>query len=262
MINCEGKTAIVSGGATLIGTKVVEAFVNAGANVMICDIDEDGGNKAAEEFGNKVKFIKTDITQDTEIDCCIQATLDSWGGVDYLVNIACSYLDNGIASTREEWNTALNVNLVSGSIFVQKVAPHMEKRGGGGIVNFGSISAKMAQPDRMLYSAAKAGIIAKTRNEALALGPSNIRVNSVSPGWTWSNSIIAMTDNNREKAEQVAEPYHIIGRTVAPEEVGRTVVFLCSDAASGITGSDHPVDGGYMALGPEQKTDKIKLLSE
>lgn len=260
MINCNGKTAIVSGGATLIGAKVVEAFVNAGANVMICDIDEEGGISVAEALGEKVKFIRTDITQDADIDRCIETTLECWGGIDYLVNIACTYLDNGIASTREEWNTALNVNLVSGSIFVQKVAPHMEERGGGSIVNFGSISAKMAQPGRMLYSAAKAGILAKTRNEALFLAPANIRVNSVSPGWTWSNAIKAMTENNREKAEQVAEPFHILGRTIAPEEVAGTVVFLCSDSASGITGSDFAVDGGYMALGPEQKTDKLPLL--
>lgn len=262
MIDCNNKVAIVSGGATLIGIKVVETFIKAGAKVMICDIDEDGGINAVQEFGDSVRFIATDITDDAQIHRCIQTTLESWGGIDYLVNIACTYLDNGLASSRDEWTTSLNVNLVSGAIFTQKVAPHMEKRGGGAIVNFASISAKMAQPGRMLYTAAKAGVEAITRNEALALAPANIRVNSVSPGWTWSNAIKAMTNNDREKAERVAEPFHMLGRTIAPEEVGNTVVFLCSDAASGITGSDFAVDGGYMALGPEQKIDKLPLLGE
>ena len=262
MIDCKNKVAIVSGGATLIGIKVVEALVNAGANVMICDIDEEGGNKAVGIIGDKAKFIKTDITIDEQLDHCIQATVGSWGGVDYLVNVACTYLDDGLESSREDWLASLNVNIVSGVILAQKLAPIMEKRGGGAIVNFGSISGKVAQPGRMLYSAAKAGIIAITRNEALALASSNIRVNSVSPGWTWSNAILAMSNDNRSKADGVAEPLHIAGRTIAPEEVANTVVFLCSDAASGITGSDIPVDGGYMALGPEQKVDMLPLLAE
>lgn len=184
------------------------------------------------------------------------------GGIDYLVNVACTYLDNGLASSREEWQTALDVNIISGAIFVQKVMPHMKKRGGGAVVNFGSISGKRAQPGRLLYAAAKAGIIGITRNEALLLANDNIRVNSVSPGWTWSNVIREFSGDNREKADRVAEPFHLSGRTVDPSEVAKSVVFLCSDAASGINGTDLAVDGGYTAIGPEQKVDKLPQLAE
>lgn len=262
MIDLKDKVAIVSGGATLIGKKVAEELARAGANVTICDIDEAGGKQAEEELGIQVKFIKTDVTDDKQIDEAINQTVDNWGGIDYLVNVACTYLDNGLASTREEWQKALDVNIISGAIFVQKVTPYMKERGGGAVVNFGSISGKRAQPGRLLYTAAKAGIIGITRNEAMLLADDNIRVNSVSPGWTWSNVIREMTGDDRKKADRVAEPLHLSGRTVDPSEVAKSVVFLCSDAASGVNGTDLAVDCGYTAIGPEQKVDMLPQLAE
>ena len=261
MINLDNKVAIIPGGATLIGRKVAHEFIRAGARVTVCDIDAAGGRELQQEAGDGLKFIHADITDDAQIDAVIQQTVEHWGGIDCLVNVACTYLDNGIASTREEWQQALDVNLVSGAIFAQKVAPHMRRRGGGAIVNFGSISGKRAQPGRMLYAASKAAIIGATRNEALLLAEDNIRVNSVSPGWVWSNVIRDMTGDDRAKADRVAGEFHLSGRTVDPEEVARSVVFLCSDAASGISGTDLAVDSGYTAIGAEQKTDKVAQLT-
>ena len=262
MINLDNKVAVIPGGATMIGRKVAHEFIRAGAKVTVCDIDEAGGRELEQELGDALTFIPADITDDAQIDAVIQQTLDQWGGIDCLVNVACTYLDNGIASTREEWREALDVNLVSGAIFVQKVAPHMRRRGGGAVVNFASISGKRAQPGRMLYAASKAAIIGVTRNEALLLAEDNIRVNCVSPGWVWSNVIRDMTGNDRAKADRVAGDFHLSGRAVDPEEVARTVVFLCSAAASGVNGADVPVDSGYAAIGAEQKTDKVGRLSE
>ena len=261
MINLDNKVAIIPGGATLIGRKVALEFIRAGARVTVCDIDEAGGSELEIEAGDRLKFIRADITDDLQIDAVINQTVDTWGGIDCLVNVACTYLDNGMDSTRAEWQQALDINLVSGAVFVQKVVPHMRKRGGGAIVNFGSISGKRAQPGRLLYAASKAAIIGATRNEALLLAEENIRVNSVSPGWTWSNVIRDMTGDDRAKADRVAGDFHLSGRTVDPEEVARSVVFLCSDAASGITGTDLSVDCGYTAIGAEQKTDKIPQLT-
>ena len=261
MINLGNKVAIIPGGATLIGKKVALEFIRAGARVTVCDIDEAGGSELEIEAGDRLKFIRADVTDDLQIDAVINQTVDTWGGIDCLVNVACTYLDNGMDSTRAEWQQALDINLVSGAVFVQKVVPHMRKRGGGAIVNFGSISGKRAQPGRLLYAASKAAIIGATRNEALLLAEDNIRVNSVSPGWVWSNVIRDMTGNDRAKADRVAGDFHLSGRTVDPEEVARSVVFLCSDAASGITGADLSVDCGYTAIGAEQKTDKIPQLT-
>ena len=261
MADLTNKVAIVSGGATMIGWTAAQALKDGGAKVVLADIATEEGERVSAELGADVLFKSTDITDDEQIDACIAATVSEFGGIDYLVNVACTYLDNGIDSSRDDWLAALNVNLVGGAIFVQKVVPHMRKRGGGAIVNFGSISGKVAQPGRMLYSVSKAGIIGMTRNQALGLAADNIRVNSVSPGWTWSNVIRDISGDDRDRADNVASPLHLIGRLVEPGEVGAVVAYLCSDDASGITGTDIAVDGGYTALGPERMEDQIPNLA-
>ena len=256
------KVAIVSGGATVIGLACARALVDTGYRVALADINAGDGENMAADLGEQAMFVKTDITLDADIDACVSAVSERWGGVDALVNVACTYLDNGIASNREEWLTALNVNVVGGAIFTQKVAPIMQQRGGGAVVNFGSISGKVAQPGRMLYAVSKAAILGMTRNQALHLAGTGIRVNSVSPGWTWSNVIRDFSGDDRAKADRVAAPFHLNSRLVDAEEVGRTVAFLCSGAASGINGTDIAVDGGYTAIGPEQQIDQVSVLGE
>lgn len=262
MANVKDKVAIVSGGSTMIGWKAAQALKHGGAKIVLADIADEEGQKVADEMGDDVIFRHTDVTDDQQIDACIAATVEQFGGIDCLVNVACTYLDNGVDSTRDDWMTALNVNLVGGAIFTQKVVPLMRERGGGSIVNFGSISGKRAQPGRMLYATSKAAILGMTRNQALALAPDNIRVNSVSPGWTWSNVMRMLSGDNRAKSDSVAAPLHLIGRLVEPEEVGATVAYLCSDDASGVTGTDIAVDGGYTAIGPEQMVDQVNKLME
>ncbi len=256
------KVAIVTGGATLIGRKVVEAFHGYGARVTIADIDEENGAALAAELGEGVLFQRTDVRRDADIDDCLNATEKAFGGVDFLVNLACTYLDNGVDSTREEWLEALDVNLVGGAIFTRRAADHMARRGGGAVVNFASISGRCAQPGRMLYSASKAAILQITRNQAMQLADRGIRVNSISPGWTWSNIMVQLTGGRREKADAVAAPFHILGRTGSPEEVAEAVIFLCSDHAAFVTGADLAVDGGYGAIGPEGMEDAVSRLAE
>ena len=261
MADLTNKVAIVSGGATMIGWTAAQALRDGGAKVVLADIADEEGERVAQDMGPDVIYEHTDITDDKQIDACIAATVERFGGVDCLINVACTYLDNGIDSTRDEWLTALNVNLVGAAIFAQKVVPRMRERGGGAIVNFGSISGKRAQPGRMLYAVSKAAIIGMTRNQALNLAADNIRVNSVSPGWTWSNVMRDLSGDNRANADKVAAPLHLIGRLVEPDEVGATVAFLCSNDASGLTGTDIAVDGGYTTMGPEQTVDQVSKLT-
>lgn len=261
MNGLDGKVAIVTGGATLIGAALVDAFVEEGVRVAVADIDEAGGRALADRHGEGVLFEPVDITDDNAIERFVAATADRFGGIDFLINLACTYVDDGIGSGRAHWTTALDVNLVSGIMMLRAVRPHMARRGGGAVVNFGSISAKVAQTGRWLYPVSKAAILQATRNAAMDLAPDKIRVNSVSPGWTWSAIMKNLTGDDRAKTDRVAAPYHLLGRVGDPREVARTVLFLCSDDASFITGADIAVDGGYSAMGPEQAEPAIPRLT-
>lgn len=257
-----GKAAIVTGASTLIGAKVAAAFAAAGTRVILADINAETGKAIAAEIGDNARFLETDVTRDADIDRCLAQCEKDFGRVDFLVNLASTYLDHGLGSSREDWLAALNVNLVSMAIFTEKARPFMRRQGGGAIVNFASISGKRAQPARMLYPTSKAGILQLTRSSALELAADHIRINSVSPGWIWSNIMVQLTGDKRAKADAVGGPFHMLGRIGDPEEVARAVLFLCSDDASFITGTDLAVDGGYTALGPEQMQDAVSKLAD
>ena len=249
-----GKVAIVPGGATKIGQAVVAAFREAGVQVMVADIAP-----APESEG--VAFCQTDLRDDAQIAGLVTATKAKFGRIDFLVNVACSYLDNGALSTRSQWLEALDINIV-GSVMLMQAARAELAQNKGAIVNFGSISSRVAQTGRWLYPVSKAAILQLTRSQAMDLAPDGIRVNAVSPGWTWSNIMDQLTGGNRAKTDAVAAPFHMLGRVANPEEVASAVLFLCSDDASFITGTDICVDGGYTAMGPEQAVPAIpKLMS-
>jgi hypothetical protein len=252
MKGLKDKVAIVTGGATLIGARLVKAFQEAGTRVMIADINAAGGEAVARDLGQGVAFRATDITNDAQVEACVAETVQCFGGIDFLVNVACTYVDKGLASSRQDWLDSYNVNVVGGVMMLKAAHRHMVARGGGAVVHFSSGSAKIGQAGRWLYPATKAAILQLTRSQAVDLAPDRIRVNAVSPGWTWCRLMDEMTHGNKDQIQQFAGKFHLLGRIGEPEEVAQAVLFLCSDSASFITGTELAVDGGYTVMGPER----------
>ena len=242
--------AIVTGGNSQLGFAIASALYEAGTAVVIAARDEERGKRAAESLGERALFVSTDVGDDASIQACVVATVAQFERIDILVNNAVVYTDAGIESTREQWLAGLNINLVGGAVLVREAVPHMSP--GSAVVNVGSIGGKFGAVGRAIYPASKAALLQLTRNQAMELAPRGIRVNSVSPGWTWSDPLAAMTGGSRELADRASSSTHPLGRAGNAGEVASAVVFLASPAASFITGADLPVDGGFSMLGPDQ----------
>jgi 3-oxoacyl-[acyl-carrier protein] reductase len=245
------RTVIVTGGATSIGAAIVRAFHAAGANVVIADANTVDGNHLANDLGDLALYCETDITNDDHIKRCLKIACDKFSRIDFLINNACIYLDDGLNSTRDDWLRAVNANVVSGAIFAREAAEFM-KHNGGAIVNLSSVAGKIGQAGRALYPLCKAAILQLTRSEAAEWARDSIRVNSVSPGWTHSTTLARLSGDDAVLADSAAAALHPLGRAARAEEVANAVMYLCSDAASFVTGVDLPVDGGYSMLGPDQ----------
>ena len=258
----KGKTAIVTGGADSIGLAVTRALHAAEVNVVVAARSQDKGEAVAAELGDGVRYHRCDIGNDSDINSLVATTNEAFGGIDYVVTVACVYDDDGAGSSREQWQNTFNVNVAGGALLVQKALPYLKKSSGAAVVNFGSISARISQANRWTYPVSKAAIHQLTRSQALDLAADGIRVNTVSAGITWSAPVAGLTQNNRSLADEVVAEYQPLGRLVEAEEVADAVLFLCSDNASFITGADLPVDGGYSALGPEGRVSCMQVMHE
>lgn len=258
------KVAIVTGAANGIGRAIMEELCKEGARVVIADLS-DNGFQAAREMGEKgygVLFCQGNVAEGTYCKSVVEQTLKKWGKVNYLVNNAFSFTAKGLDATREDWERSLMVGPVAYAMMCQQVVEPMKAQGGGAIVNMSSISAFIAQPNRWTYNSAKGAVNTLTKCMAFDLAPFNIRVNSVSPGWIWTQEVYKAADldgGGREKWDPVWGEFHMLRRCGDPVEVAAATLFLLSDDASFVTAADLAVDGGYMGMGSEGLGKQTRL---
>lgn len=252
------KAALVTGGGSGIGRATALEFAAEGAAVAVLDRDAAAARAVTEEVGKaggRALAVVADVGQPADCQRAVLETEAALGPISYLVNCAASFLARSSDATAEEWDTILAVNVRASALLVAAVAPGMRQAGGGAVVNLASISAHIAQPGRWTYNTTKGAILALTRAQALDLANDGIRVNSVSPGTIWTPQVDREAGGDRARWEPIFGARHILGRCGEPREVARAILFLCSDDASFITGTDLRVDGGYLAKGHDAAGD-------
>jgi 2-deoxy-D-gluconate 3-dehydrogenase len=249
LLDLTGKTAIVTGGAMGIGLGVARRLHEAGANVVIADLDEGAAQGAAADLlrarPRSALAIRCDVSNSGSVGRMVQATVDSFGGVDVLVNNAGIYPMVPMGEIDEgTFRRVLDVNLVGLFLCTQAVAGRMIEQGRGGrIVNVTSIDALHPSMVGLAhYDASKHGAWGFTKNVALELAPHGIQVNAVAPGGIKTPGTGEM-DPATMSAFEATIP---MGRMGDPDDIGRTVLFLASDLAAYMTGSQIVVDGGRL----------------
>lgn len=246
-----GKVALVTGAASGMGAAEAKLLAREGAAVMVADILENEGREMAEAIvkaGGRARFQRLDVTSEADWEGAIAATLAAFGGLHVLVNNAgiSGALGGDLLST-EAWDRLMAVNAKGTFLGMKHAIPVMERAGGGSIVNTSSISGIVGQDIiHMGYNAAKAAIRVMTKSAAVQYARASIRVNSVHPGIMPPMRTSKGTADPAQRARLVAAiPMKRAGQ---PEEVAYAVLFLASDEASYITGTELVVDGGYLAL--------------
>lgn len=254
LIKLRGKTAIVTGGAMGIGFGIASRLAEAGANVVIADINEEAGNKAVKELtdaGWKATFIKTDVANESDVKQAVDFAVKTYEGVDILVNNAGIYpIIPVMQMTSADFEKILSVNLKSIFLFTKAVADIMIKQGEGGkIINITSIDALHPSSIGLaVYDASKHGLWGFTKNTALELAPHNIQVNAITPGGiaTPGTGAGKQTIPEMEKILEKFLQKIPMKRMGEPDEIGKVALFLASDLSSYMTGSQIVVDGGVL----------------
>lgn len=244
----DNKIAIITGAASGIGAATAIRFVEEGAKVLLVDVNGKGLDEVLRQINdaNSAKSVIADVQDEMAVEACVKTALDTWGGVDILINNAgvgnnMSLLD----VTKQEFDRILGVNLRGPLLFCKHAIPNMVQ--GGAIVNVASISSTSGIPGQPIYAPSKAGILQLTRQLAIEYAQQNIRVNAVAPG-TIETPMLQGKDPERMKGIlDWLLKMHPVGRFGKPEEVANAILFLASDEASFITGANLAVDGGYTA---------------
>eukprot|EP01006_Ploeotia_vitrea_P067745 TRINITY_DN98272_c0_g1_i1.p1 TRINITY_DN98272_c0_g1~~TRINITY_DN98272_c0_g1_i1.p1 ORF type:complete len:280 (+),score=133.22 TRINITY_DN98272_c0_g1_i1:59-898(+) len=267
----EGLSAIVTGAANGIGLAIARTFVLHGASVMLADIEDESGRAAvqsivaavhtagaedeqkddkkdAQSVAKRVCFHHTDVSDEQQVEACVAATVQAFGGLDIVVNNAAAFVYGGVAKVgAADMLKAYSVNVIGQAMMVKYALPHLRQSEAAAVVNIGSVSSFIAQPQFVPYNSSKAGVLQLTRCLAMDLASDGVRVNAVCPGAIKTRA----TDNHIKKMGMDKEQAYVqfgndavLRRMGRPDEIASAVLFLASSDASFITGTHLVVDGG------------------
>jgi len=252
----EDRTVVVTGAASGIGRGIARQFGGAGANVVVADVRRDPKQGERydsdatmptdelldEETPGAATYFETDVSDPDSVAAMVETAVDTYGGIDVLVNNAGIQVIGDSRTTEiEDWHTSLDVDLSGVFYCVKEAGPHITEREGQ-IINVGSVRGHEGGGGPA-YAAAKGGVVNLTRDLAVEFGPDGVRVNCIDPGYVKT----PLQDYLTEQDIADSREHTLLPRLGTPEDIGDTAVFLASDEASFITGASIPVDGGWLA---------------
>jgi 3-oxoacyl-[acyl-carrier protein] reductase len=244
----EGKTAIVTGGASGFGAGIVTKFVAEGARVLIADINAEAANALAHDLGHHTTAMGVDVSKRDSVDAMAAAALKAFGHLDILVNNAgVTHLPMPMEDVTEaDFDRVLAVNVKSVYLTAQALVPHMKGRKAGAILNIASTAAVSPRPRLSWYNASKGWLVTATKSMAVELAPFGVRVNALNPvaGETPLLKTFMGEDTPEMRAKFLATIP--LGRFSTPADIGNAACYLCSDEASMVTGVALEVDGGRV----------------
>ena len=254
MSRLQNKVALITGGANGLGAAIALRMCEEGCAVLIVDRDQDGA-KVAERLqaaGHKAAFQACDVTSEAQVKAAVQAAVDQFGRLDVLVNNA------GIAGVNKptdqlelaDWEAVMAVNTTAVFLCTKHAIAPLRKAGGGSIVNISSIYGIVGGGDVPPYHASKGAVRTMSKNDALTFAPDKIRVNSIHPGFIFTAMVdgyVKEAGMQHDAAKVALDSLHPLGGTGHPDDIAWGVVYLASDHARWVTGSELVIDGGYTA---------------
>ena len=248
----EGKTAIVTGGASGIGEATSRLFVDQGARVVVADIDDDKGNALEADLnknGEVAMYRKLDVTQESRWIEVVGETMAKWGRLDVVVNNAGMSGAKGRATVEDtivdNWDTVFAVNSTAVMLGTKTAIPAMRKNGGGSVVNVSSIFGIVGSPAGAAYHASKGAARTFSKAAAVQYAPDNIRVNSVHPGFT--DTPMTLDIHSQKEIRDARLAMTPMGRLGLPIDIAYGILYLASDEAVWVTGTELVIDGGEIA---------------
>ena len=250
-ISFENQVALVTGAASGIGLATAKAFAQSGASVALADWNEKAVRSAAEELagqGHKTLAIRCDVADDAQVESMVDQTVAAFGRLDAAYNNAGvqNELAEAADQTREDFDRVVGINLRGVWSCMKFELRQMRKQGSGTIVNCSSLGGLVGSPERGIYHAAKHGVLGFTKSAALKYAARGIRINAICPGLIQTPMSDQMVAAGQGEALKEMEKSIPMGRVGRPEEIANAVLWLCSDAASYVTGQSISVDGGFI----------------